>query len=110
MYTGKNQNDVLSHKIHAGTNIAKTKKSSTREDFLIMWVSDNKTRSLQSRLLARFRPRLAAVAAPSGSSPCLYLITKKISHKGRFFDYVGQPGLEPGTPCLKGRCSNRLSY
>jgi len=23
---------------------------------------------------------------------------------------VGQAGLEPATPCLKGRCSNRLSY
>ena len=23
---------------------------------------------------------------------------------------VGQVGLEPTTPCLKGRCSNRLSY
>jgi hypothetical protein len=22
----------------------------------------------------------------------------------------GPPGLEPGTPCLKGRCSNQLSY
>ena len=22
----------------------------------------------------------------------------------------GSPGLEPGTPCLKGRCSNQLSY
>src|SRR3989339_1601853 len=48
---------------------------------------------------SRFRP----------SSPTTNLIFK-IPPQGRNFEYVGQAGLEPATPCLKGRCSNRLSY
>jgi hypothetical protein len=34
---------------------------------------------------------------------------KKASHCETFL-LEGQVGLEPTTPCLKGRCSNRLSY
>ena len=38
-------------------------------------------------------------------------LTKQNSLRtGRQFYLEGPVGLEPTTPCLKGRCSNRLSY
>lgn len=43
--------------------------------------------------------------APSGTSTCAFAAVVR-----RCFDVaemVSRPGFEPGTPCLKGRCSNR---
>ena len=46
------------------------------------------------------------VAAPSST----YFTKQKDLRRGRSFCLEGPVGLEPTTPCLKGRCSNRLSY
>ena len=35
---------------------------------------------------------------------------RKRLRRGRRFLLEGQRGLEPRTPCLRGRCSNQLSY
>ena len=39
-----------------------------------------------------------------------YGSTKKASEDADFVVVEGPVGLEPTTPCLKGRCSNQLSY
>lgn len=47
---------------------------------------------------------------PFVSSHMLKASQRKSPSKTRTFSLEGPLGLEPRTPCLKGRCSNRLSY
>ena len=44
-----------------------------------------------------------------GFSPESYLLAFAVSYCILRNCEVSRPGFEPGTPCLKGRCSNRLS-
>ena len=50
------------------------------------------------------------VYTPEISLVYSYGSTKKASVEADFTRLEGPVGLEPTTPCLKGRCSNRLSY
>ena len=46
---------------------------------------------------------------PAGSSPT-FIFHKNNPTQGEVIFMEDQVGLEPTTPCLKGRCSNQLSY
>ena len=82
------------------------KKTLLREIFgLNLFLTNKKvaTSGDQSQISPLKNPWLALRAATEKAA-----LSGDLSVKNPYLE--GPPGLEPGTPCLKGRCSNQLSY
>lgn len=79
----------------------------------VWWQQDKPTMRVYKQMLFPAGIQLSPdkkVYIPEISPIYSYGSTKKASEDANFTNMEGPLGLEPRTPCLKGRCSNRLSY
>lgn len=79
----------------------------------IWWEQDKATMLIYKQMLFPRGIQLSPdkkVYIPEISAIYRYGSNKKAPEEAGFTRVEGPVGLEPTTPCLKGRCSNRLSY